>query len=199
MWRKAKIHLGLGDDADYDEYPSEETEAVEGPPRREERERRPVTAQRPQAVPAPVTAYPDEPSSIGTVRPISSRPTDDREAPAGLGETVTPTGVTARPRSQVVRPIAVMPNARPQIVVPASFNEAQTVADKFKTSQPVVMNLQGADRELSRRLIDFSSGLCYGLGGKMERLANQIYLLTPSNVEVSADERRRLRDRGYEL
>ena len=89
-------------------------------------------------------------------------------------------------------------NAKPHVVVPASFNQAQDVADKFKTNQPVVMNLQGADRELSRRLIDFASGLCYGLGGQMERLVNQVYLLTPGNVEVSADERRRLEERGYE-
>ena len=60
------------------------------------------------------------------------------------------------------------------------------------------MNLQGADRDLSRRLIDFASGVCYGLGGHMERVANQVYLLTPSNVEVSPEERRRLQERGYD-
>jgi cell division inhibitor SepF len=60
------------------------------------------------------------------------------------------------------------------------------------------MNLQGADRDLSRRLIDFASGLCYGLGGQMERVANQVYLLTPTNVEVSPEERRRLHERGYD-
>ena len=60
------------------------------------------------------------------------------------------------------------------------------------------MNLQEADQELSRRLIDFSSGLCYGLGGKMERVAQQVFLLTPTNVEVSAEERRRLEERDYQ-
>ena len=89
-------------------------------------------------------------------------------------------------------------NAKPHVVVPASFNQAQDVADKFKNSQPVIMNLQAADRELSRRLIDFASGLCYGLGGQMERLDNQVYLLTPTNVEVSKEERRRLHERGYD-
>ena len=88
-------------------------------------------------------------------------------------------------------------NAKPHVVVPDSFNEAQEVADKFKGGQPVIMNLQGADRDLSRRLIDFASGLCYGLGGQMERVGNQVYLLTPANVEVSAEERRRLQERGY--
>ena len=104
---------------------------------------------------------------------------------------------TPRPRPQVVRPIPMTPNAKPHVVVPDSFNEAQEVADKFKGGQPVIMNLQGADRDLSRRLIDFASGLCYGLGGQMERVGNQVYLLTPTNVEVSAEERRRLQERGY--
>ena len=94
--------------------------------------------------------------------------------------------------------MAVTPNAKPHVVVPTSFNQAQELADKFKGSQPVIMNLQAADRDLARRLIDFASGLCYGLGGQMEKVANQVYLLTPTNVEVSADERRRLEERGYD-
>ena len=99
-----------------------------------------------------------------------------------------------------MRPASVRrqsPSAKPHVVVADSFNDAQEVADKFKGSQPVIMNLQGVDRDLSRRLIDFASGLCYGLGGQMERVANQVYLLTPANVEVSAEERRRLQERGY--
>ena len=98
----------------------------------------------------------------------------------------------------MVRPIAVTPNAKPHVVVPTSFNQAQEVADKFKGNQPVIVNLQAADRDLARRLIDFASGLCYGLAGQMEKVANQVYLLTPSNVEVSAEERRRLQERGYD-
>ena len=115
--------------------------------------------------------------------------------------TVQPAGsssIMTRPRPQVVRPIAVTPNAKPHVVVPTSFNQAQEVADKFKGSQPVIVNLQAADRDLARRLIDFASGLCYGLAGQMEKVANQVYLLTPSNVEVSAEERRRLQERGYD-
>jgi cell division inhibitor SepF len=101
-----------------------------------------------------------------------------------------------RARSAVVRPVPVTPNAKPHVVAPTSFNEAQEVADTYKANTPVIVNLQDADRELSRRLIDFASGLCYGLGGTMERVANSVYLLTPSNVELSAEERRRLHERG---
>jgi len=59
---------------------------------------------------------------------------------------------------------------------------------------PVILNLQGVERDLSRRLVDFASGLCYGLRGQMERVTNQVYLLTPSDVEVSAEDRRRLHE-----
>jgi cell division inhibitor SepF len=105
-------------------------------------------------------------------------------------------GVVPKPRTGVVRPIPSTPNAKPHVLVPTSFNDAQEIADKFKSNTPVILNLQNVDRELSRRLIDFASGLCYGLGGTMEKVANQVYLLTPSNVEISAEERRRLQERG---
>lgn len=202
MWRKALIHLGLGDDADYDQY---QVDGAAPQPDRDDHLHRPV-AGRPAAPEPLLPSYADEPSAIGEVRPINTRGPAARDAVAGSGQTVNPTGVAGsfggqssiRPRPQVVRPVPITANAKPHVVVPASFNQAQDVADKFKTNQPVVMNLQGADRELSRRLIDFASGLCYGLGGQMERLVNQVDLLTPGNVEVSADERRRLEERGYE-
>jgi cell division inhibitor SepF len=204
MWRKALIHLGLGDDADYDRY---QVDGAAPQPERDDHPPRPVAGG--PAAPEPLLpAYPDEPSAIGEVRPINTRGPAARDAVAGSGQTVQPSMTTGgiagaaqssiRPRPQVVRPMPIPANAKPHVVVPASFNQAQDVADKFKTNQPVVMNLQGADRELSRRLIDFASGLCYGLGGQMERLVNQVYLLTPGGVEVSVDERRRLEERGYE-
>ena len=77
-------------------------------------------------------------------------------------------------------------------IVPEGFNDAQQVGDGFKAGSAVAMDLATVDRELARRLIDFCSGLCYALGGRMERLGGQRYLLTPSGVEVSAEERRRL-------
>jgi cell division inhibitor SepF len=105
-----------------------------------------------------------------------------------------PTPIARGPRA-VVRPITpVASNPKPFVAAPTSFTEAQSVADKFMAGVPVFMNLQDVERELSRRLVDFASGLCYGLRGSMERVTNQVYLLTPSNVEVSAEEKRRLRE-----
>ena len=83
------------------------------------------------------------------------------------------------------------------LVVPRSFNDAQQIADKFKESIPVILNLQSSDQDLSKRLIDFASGLTYALDGGMQRVADKVFLLTPRNVEVSAEERARMAERGF--
>ena len=88
-------------------------------------------------------------------------------------------------------------DVRVHLVIPKSFNDAQDVADKFKDSIPVILNLQGSDTDLSKRLIDFSSGLTYALDGGMQRIADKVFLLTPRNVEVSAEERARLIEKGF--
>jgi cell division inhibitor SepF len=88
-------------------------------------------------------------------------------------------------------------DVRVHLVIPKSFNDAQDVADKFKDSIPVILNLQGTDTDLSKRLIDFSSGLTYALDGGMQRIADKVFLLTPRNVEVSAEERARLIEKGF--
>ena len=109
----------------------------------------------------------------------------------------------ASARTAVIRPArrpqleAVGNAARVHLVVPRSFNDAQSIADKFKDSVPVIVNLQSTDTELSKRLIDFSSGLTYALNGSMQRVADKVFLLTPRNVEVSAEERARLLEKGF--
>src|ERR1022692_1122927 len=88
-------------------------------------------------------------------------------------------------------------DVRVHFVAPKSFNDVQDVADKFKEAIPVIINLQGTDTDLSKRLIDFSSGLTYALEGGMQRIADKVFLLTPRNVEVSAEERARLVEKGF--
>src|SRR5690606_5223774 len=88
-------------------------------------------------------------------------------------------------------------DVRVHLVVPKSFNDAQQVADKFKDSIPVILNLQGVDVDLSKRLIDFASGLTYALDGGMQRIADKVFMLTPRNVEISAEERGRLIEKGF--
>ena len=142
----------------------------------------------PRRTPEPEPSRPTSPSSAACAGSKRSRSIPR----PGIGA-VTPAG---QKRAPVVRAIPNAMSAKPYVVSPASFNEAQEVADKYKGNVPVIMNLQDVDRDLSRRLIDFASGLCYGIGGSMEKVAHQVYLLTPSNVEVSPEERRRLQERG---
>ncbi len=103
-------------------------------------------------------------------------------------------GSSARLRG--VDPVSA-PAVRVHLVVPKSFNDAQQIADRFKDGVPVILNLQSSDQDLSKRLIDFSSGLTYALDGGMQRVADKVFLLTPRNVEVSAEERARLMEGGF--
>lgn len=135
-----------------------------------------------------------EPEEIPMVHPLED--SDAARHATGARETRRRGGVTAVPQAPggadrgVVRPLPT--TNKPEVVSPARFDDVQAVADAFKKIQPVIINLQGVDRDLSRRLIDFASGLCYGLEGEMERVAEQVFLLTPRGAEVSEDDRRRL-------
>ncbi len=122
---------------------------------------------------------------VSAVRPLS------RDASGEVSN-----GVTVTPRPAVVRPITPMQSAKVHVVAPAKFADAQEIGDRFKNGQPVIVNLQANERELARRMIDFCSGVTYALGGSMDKVADQVFLLTPSNVEVSAEEKRRLQERG---
>jgi cell division inhibitor SepF len=168
-FRKALEYLGLVD-AD-DEYADDgyyDDEYIDEEPT-------PVAAGR-----ARTHAVAHAPEPIGPVTVVRPIP---REAPSEAG--------TAN-RPAVVRTLA----AKVHVMEPEGFNDAQDVGDRLKGGQPVILNLQGVDRDLQRRLIDFSSGLCYALGGTMEKAAEQVFLLTPSDVEVSQEEKGRLQARG---
>jgi cell division inhibitor SepF len=192
LWRRAMVYLGLQDDdefaydTEYEYGNGDEDRSVDvGPATRDPRRRDVRTHSAPdprQLRDAPVVRdprvppEPREPEGV-TVRPMA------RDDAADM----------APQRSSVER-IATSP--RVHVVEPRSFNDIQEVGDRVKANQPVILNLQGRDRELQRRLIDFSSGLAYAVGGKMERVNDQVFLLTPSNVEVAPAEKERLQARG---
>ena len=105
-------------------------------------------------------------------------------------------GVTLQPqRPAVVRPVPVQ-STRVHVVAPSIFADAQEIGERLKNKEPVIVNLQDVDADLSRRLIDFCSGAVFVAGAKMQKVAKQVFLLTPSNVEVSDEEKRRLQERG---
>ena len=109
---------------------------------------------------------------------------------------------TGRRETRVLRPVggngrSTGGDIQVHLVIPKSFNDAQQVADKFKDSIPVVLNLQGVENNLSMRIIDFASGLTYALDGGMQRIADKVFMLTPRNVEISAEERAQLIEKGF--
>jgi cell division inhibitor SepF len=108
---------------------------------------------------------------------------------------VGPDAITPTVQREPVRARTAPTTAKTSVVLPKSFGDAQEVADRFKSNQPVIMNLQGLDRDIARRLIDFASGLCYGLAGQMDRVAKDVFLLTPADVQVPDEEMRRLKGR----
>ncbi len=101
-----------------------------------------------------------------------------------------------RERSSRLRSVSAPAPAKVHLIVPRAFNDAKQIADRFKAQVPVIINLQSADTELSKRLIDFASGLTYALDGSMQRVADKVFLLTPRDVELSAEERARAIERG---
>ncbi len=117
-------------------------------------------------------------SESGLVRPVP------RDEPSPL---VTPRPAVVR-QPQTSSPV--------HVVEPGGFNDAQELGDRLKANQAVVLNLRGLDRELQRRLIDFSSGLAYAVGGTMRKVDDQVFLLTPTSVEVSEEDKERLQARG---
>ena len=131
-----------------------------------------------------VDEFPEaEPSTVRRMRP---QPVSDMPADAdGVVRTI------ASPRPAVAGPSVIHKSE------PKRFNEAREVADHFKEGTAVIMNLQSTDDSIARRLVDFASGLVYGLDGKIELVANRVYLLTPADVEVSAEERERLAGGGF--
>ncbi len=199
MWRKAMHYLGLGPDDEYEDdlgYFDDDPGVGDG-------YGEPAPPQRPSRPAARASVPPPPPPSTGTVSRLEPSATDAgagpsaarvSEASAGEAAGVRPLPSPPRPApsraSGAVRTIAAV--ARLAEVAPTGFNDAQLVGDRFKAGSAVAMDLSGVDRELARRLIDFCSGLCYALGGKMERVGGQSYLIVPSGVDVSGDDRRRL-------
>ncbi len=170
-WHRTLVYFGLAEDEAYDE---EELEPY----------------------PEPEVEMQDTYRERPNVRRLSSRRRRDDDFDDIFAED------TADRRTTTLRPVGrgngrSGGDVRVHFVAPKNFNDVQDVADKFKDSIPVILNLQGTDNDLSKRLIDFSSGLTYALDGGMQRIADKVFLLTPHNVEVSAEERARLVEKGF--
>jgi cell division inhibitor SepF len=176
LWHKTLVYFGMADDDEDDFLPDQqETRAAAQPRPQEELEQ----------------SYRERPN----VRRLGPRRRDEfdeifsEDQPMGAGARST--------QIRAVDPPPGRSNMEVHLIVPKSFNDAQQIADKFKANVPVILNLQSAETDLAKRLIDFASGLTYALDGGMQRVADKVFLLTPRNVEVSAEERARLLEKGF--
>jgi cell division inhibitor SepF len=131
--------------------------------------------------PAPRSPYDEQPLNI---RRVTREPDLDRARDAGRHAVAPGPGMQA------------VPQVKMQIVEPRTFAEAQAIADKFKQGVPVIMNLSMTDQDLAKRLLDFASGLTYGLNGGLQKVSEKVFMLTPANVDVSDAQRAVMRDRG---
>jgi cell division inhibitor SepF len=177
-WHKTLVYFGLAEDRDA--YPDDEFDEPPSP-REAEAELEDRYRERPNVRRLSSRRRRDEIDDIFADDPPSERRTGVLRPVGGSR------GGGGNGRGEV----------RVHLVIPKSFNDAQDVADKFKDSIPVIINLQGSEADLSKRLIDFASGLTYALDGGMQRIADKVFLLTPRNVEVSAEERARLIEKGF--
>lgn len=206
LWRKTLVYFGLADEDDeyYDDSPSmarydepsyrDDTYRDRDRDRDREREREREREQ-----------------ERAKVRRIPDRDSRSRRSPSDFDDIFAEEDYRDRDRDerpssfgqQRGAPLRSVPGGldraqvKVQLVIPKSFNDAQIIADKYKNDIPVILNLQQSETELAKRLIDFASGLTYALDGGMQRVADKVFLLTPRNVEVSAEERQRILDRSF--
>jgi len=182
VWNRTLVYFGIAEEEDWDEdgyYTEEDLEEAYG--ERNVRRLAPRRSRRDD-----VDDWTDPEPEPAAQRTSILRPqAQSRHAGSGGAEPRRLRGVDGPSASRV------------HLVVPRSFNDAQQVADRFKEGVPVILNLQGADQELSKRLIDFGSGLTYALDGGMQRVADKVFLLTPRHVELSAEDRARMLERGF--
>jgi cell division inhibitor SepF len=176
-WNRALVYFGLAEDPEYryddepDPYGEPDTvsdDAISSPPRR------------------------SRGGSSSNVRRLR------RDEPANDIDEIFADDAAPRRRGRGLRPVSDGgADVQVHFVTPRNFNDAQEVADRFKRNVPVILNLQSTSADLSKRLIDFSSGLTYAMDGGMQKIADKTFMLTPANVEVSAEEKARLVEKGF--
>ena len=168
--QRVKVMLGLADEYEDEQFDDEFDEAFEDDDESE------YPATRTYASP-----YGSEPASV---RRVSREPDLARARSAAPLRAVPPAGPAEAPQVKI------------HTVEPRSYAEAQSIADKFKAGQPVILNLASTDSDLGKRLLDFAAGLTYGLDGGIQKVSERVFMLTPHNVDVSAGDRVKSRAAG---
>jgi cell division inhibitor SepF len=140
--------------------------------------------------------YEDEYTEPGEpAEPEAERPA----APRSRSEFVMDPAPPAAPRASthVAGPSHAADLARITTLHPRTYNEARTIGEHFREGTPVIMNLTEMVDSDAKRLVDFAAGLIFGLHGSIDRVTNRVFLLCPANVEVTAEDKARIAERGF--
>lgn len=214
LWNKTLFYLGLVDEDAVESQvasqrpasrPARDTADPDypGAPRREQEPARPIGGRRPPRAGTFSTGEPLEPDTAVEPRGVRGRRVEPpmtsrrRPSPTTTDQALADSGVVVSPvERDMVRTVGDA-DLESEVIVARSYSDAQTVADHLRASVPVVLDLRKVEPAMVRRLVDFASGLTYALGGSMRKIAQGVVLVTPANVNISRDERRRLRELGY--
>ncbi|WP_435105768.1 cell division protein SepF [Nocardiopsis synnemataformans] len=124
----------------------------------------------------------------------------DADAPPGeeaRGDVMDTGGYLGSGRGGTTTTASTADLARITTLHPRTYNEARTIGEHFREGTPVIMNLTEMVDSDAKRLVDFAAGLIFGLHGSIERVTNKVFLLSPANVEVTAEDKARIAERGF--
>jgi cell division inhibitor SepF len=170
--KKTMVYLGLADEEL--EYEDEQPQPAQQSPRQQAAPaKEPVAAPVAQEAPAPAAAAP--------VAPVQAEPKHTHQR----GAQVTPLRRSHTTTAQKAAPVQEMNEIL--TVHPREYKDAQSIAESFRDGIPVIINLSQMTEADARRMIDFASGLSLGLYGKIERVTNKVFLLSPAHVAVSGE------------
>lgn len=129
-----------------------------------------------------------------------ARGADPRAGAAGREELRARSSVATLPERRVAAAPAMAPSAsdyRITTLHPRTYNDARTLGEEFRDGTPVIMNLTEMDDSDAKRLVDFAAGLVFGRRGTIERVTNKVFLLSPPNVHVTAEDKARIAENGF--
>lgn len=203
--RKMAVYLGLVEDDGYDGrgFDPDDDFEPELDPEPERDRRRHESSHQSHNTHQPHQSQRDE--SVRVVQPPAQR--EPAPLPAESGRpariapvaSITPERQSLEKNAPVIMPKVVSEREPYRITTlhPRTYNEARTIGEHFREGTPVIMNLTEMDDTDAKRLVDFAAGLVFGLHGSIERVTQKVFLLSPANVDVTAEDKARIAEGGF--
>ncbi|WP_405619051.1 cell division protein SepF [Streptomyces sp. NBC_01511] len=196
--RKMAVYLGLVEDDGYDGrgFDPDDDFEPEPEPEREHRRHQPVhQVERDE----PVRVVQPPPQRERERQPVSVAAESGRPARIAPVASITPERPNLEKNAPVIMPKVVSEREPYRITTlhPRTYNEARTIGEHFREGTPVIMNLTEMDDTDAKRLVDFAAGLVFGLHGSIERVTQKVFLLSPANVDVTAEDKARIAEGGF--